>query len=50
MKKLPFCKECKYYIKKGVCALADKPYEHIYGEHWCLKGEFKGKSEKGGTE
>ena len=46
MKKLPFCKECKYFIKRGVCALLDKSYEHIHGEHWCLKGEFKHKEQE----
>lgn len=46
MKKLPFCNQCKYYVKKGVCALLDKPYEHIKNDHWCIKGEFK-KTEEG---
>lgn len=48
MKKLPFCKQCKYYVKKGVCnhPIHGGNYAHINGDFWCIKGEFK-EEEKG---
>ena len=43
MKKIPFCKQCKYYKKKGVCGHPTHggEWEHITGDFWCIKGEFK---------
>lgn len=48
MKKIPFCKECKYYRVNGVCnhPKFGGKYPHINKDFWCCYGERKENTEK----
>lgn len=43
MKKLSFCRQCKFYGGKGKCnhPAHGGEYVHVNGGFWCGLGEFK---------
>ena len=37
MRKIPYCKNCIYFLGKGRCFFGN--YPHIVPDFWCIKGE-----------